>query len=57
MVEKGLETFWKNIEACFVPNVVACNCLVNGLSKLGIHRNDYTFNIMAHVLCRDGEYR
>ncbi|WJX68472.1 hypothetical protein P8452_52836 [Trifolium repens] len=29
MVEKGLETFWKNIEACFVPNVVACNCLVN----------------------------
>ncbi|WJX65279.1 hypothetical protein P8452_49960 [Trifolium repens] len=71
MVEKGLETFWNNVEACFVPNVVACNCLLNGLSKfnyigecwkvyeemgkLGIHRNDYTFNIMTHVLCRDGD--
>lgn len=71
MVEKGLETFWKNVEGSFVPNVVACNCLLNGLSKinyigecwevyeemgrLGIHRNGYTFNIMTHVLCREGD--
>ncbi|KAL5079987.1 hypothetical protein RYX36_008408 [Vicia faba] len=71
MVEKGLDTFRNNVEACFVPNVVACNCLLNGLSKfdyidecwevyeemgrLGLHRNVYTFNIMTHVLCRDGD--
>ncbi|KAG2383825.1 Pentatricopeptide repeat-containing protein [Vigna angularis] len=33
MVEKGLETFRRNIEACFIPNVIACNCLLSGLSR------------------------
>ena len=71
MVEKGLATFRRNIEACFIPNVIACNCLLSGLSRfnyigqcwavyeemgrLGIHRNAYTFNIMTHVLCKDGD--
>ncbi|QCD95273.1 nucleobase:cation symporter-1 [Vigna unguiculata] len=71
MVEKGLETFRRNIESCFIPNVIACNCLLSGLSrfnyitqcwevyeemgKLGVHRNAYTFNIMTHVLCKDGD--
>ncbi|RDX62948.1 Pentatricopeptide repeat-containing protein, partial [Mucuna pruriens] len=69
MVEKGFATFRRNIEACFVPNVIVCNCLLSGLSRfnyigqcwevyeemgrLGIHRNAYTFNIMTHVLCKD----
>ncbi|KAK7271651.1 hypothetical protein RJT34_27728 [Clitoria ternatea] len=71
MVEKALETFRKNVEACFIPNVIACNCLLSGLSRfdyighcwevyeemgrLGIHRNAYTFNILTHVLCKDGD--
>ncbi|KAL4393647.1 hypothetical protein HN51_021581 [Arachis hypogaea] len=71
MIEKGLETFRKNVEACFVPSVTACNCLLSGLSKfnydgycwevyeemgrLGIHGNGYTFNILTHVLCKDGD--
>lgn len=71
MVEKGLETFRRNIEACFIPNVVVCNCLLSGLSRfgyigqcwevyeemgrLGIHRNAYTFNILTHILCKDGD--
>ncbi|KAK8470629.1 hypothetical protein PHAVU_003G017200 [Phaseolus vulgaris] len=71
MVEKGLETFRRNIETCLIPNVIACNCLLSGLSRfnyitqcwevyeemgrLGVHRNAYTFNIMTHVLCKDGD--
>ncbi|KAK7381420.1 hypothetical protein VNO78_34096 [Psophocarpus tetragonolobus] len=71
MVEKGLATFRRNIKACFIPDVIACNCLLSGLSRfhyisqcwevyeemgrLGIHRNAYTFNIMTHVLCKDGD--
>ncbi|KAI9075585.1 hypothetical protein K1719_042491 [Acacia pycnantha] len=71
MVEKGLGTFRKTIEAGFVPSVIVCNCLLNGLSKfnyighcweiygemgrLGIHRNDHTFNILTYVLCKIGD--
>ncbi|TKY67412.1 Pentatricopeptide repeat-containing protein [Spatholobus suberectus] len=71
MVKKGLTTFRKNIEACFIPIVNACNCLLSGLSRfnyigqcwevyeemgrLGRHRNAYTFNIMTHVLCKNGD--
>ncbi|KAL2335730.1 hypothetical protein Fmac_016943 [Flemingia macrophylla] len=71
MVEKGLTTFRRNIEARLIPSVIACNCLLSGLSRfnhiaqcwevyeemgrLGIHRNAYTFNIMTHVLCKNGD--
>ncbi|MED6197508.1 hypothetical protein PIB30_057050 [Stylosanthes scabra] len=71
MIEKGLEIFRKNVEACFMPSVTACNCLLSGLSRinydgycwevfeemgrLGIHGNGYTFNILTHVLCKDGD--
>ncbi|XP_028772335.1 LOW QUALITY PROTEIN: pentatricopeptide repeat-containing protein At5g40400-like [Neltuma alba] len=71
MVEKGLGTFRKTIEAGFIPSVIVCNFLLNGLSKfnyighcwevyeemgrLGIHRNGHTFNILTHVLCKIGD--
>ncbi|ESW22945.1 hypothetical protein PHAVU_004G008500 [Phaseolus vulgaris] len=25
------------------------------MGRLGVHRNAYTFNIMTHVLCKDGD--
>ncbi|KAF7819539.1 pentatricopeptide repeat-containing protein [Senna tora] len=71
MVEMGLTTFRKTIEAGFIPSVIVCNFLLNGLSKsnyisqcwdvyeemgrLGIESNRYTFNILTYIMCKIGD--
>ncbi|XP_042479627.1 pentatricopeptide repeat-containing protein At5g40400 isoform X2 [Macadamia integrifolia] len=71
LVRVGLISFQKTMKIGFVPNVSVCNCLLNGLLKsnhldccwkiykemgrIGIFPNSYTFNILTHVLCRDGD--
>ncbi|KDP46429.1 hypothetical protein JCGZ_10269 [Jatropha curcas] len=71
LIKEGFSTFMKIVEVGYVPSVVACNSVLNGLLKLncidlcwqvyiemgkvGIHPNSYTFNILTHVFCRDGD--
>ncbi|XP_016649087.1 PREDICTED: pentatricopeptide repeat-containing protein At5g40400 isoform X2 [Prunus mume] len=71
MIGDGFSTLKKTIRVGFIPSVIACNCLLNGLVKLncidqcwevheemgriGIHPNVYTFNILINVLCKDGD--
>ncbi|GLU02099.1 hypothetical protein SLE2022_193680 [Rubroshorea leprosula] len=70
MVEEGFRTFKKTVEAGYTPNVIACNCLLNGLlgsnfadecwqvyevmGRVGIRPNSYTFNILTNAFCKVG---
>ncbi|CAI0455070.1 unnamed protein product [Linum tenue] len=70
-VKEGFIAFMKAIEAGFVPTVSSCNCLLNGLLKsnltaqcwdvydemgrTGIRPNEFTFNILTHAFCRNGD--
>lgn len=71
MIQESYWSFKKMVRLGFVPSVIACNCILNGLAKMkcdghcwelyeemgriGVHSNAYTFNILTYVLCRDGD--
>ena len=71
MIQESYESFKKMVKMGFVPSVIACNCILNGLAKMkcdaqcwelyeemgriGVHSNAYTFNILTYVLCRAGD--
>ncbi|KAK2986795.1 hypothetical protein RJ640_011020 [Escallonia rubra] len=70
MIREGFRTFRRMVKFKFVPNVMAVNCLLNGLSRfnygekcweiyedmgrIGIRPNSYTFNILTNVFCKAG---
>ncbi|KAK3036564.1 hypothetical protein RJ639_031005 [Escallonia herrerae] len=70
MIREGFRTFRRMVKFKFVPNVMAVNCLLNGLSRfnyrekcwelyedmgrIGIRPNLYTFNILTNVFCKAG---
>ncbi|KAG5222711.1 pentatricopeptide repeat-containing protein [Salix suchowensis] len=71
MIKEGLRTFMQILEVGYVPSVIACNYLLNGLLKsnhihlcwhvygemgrVGVIPNSYTFNILTHAFCKDGD--
>ncbi|KZV34656.1 pentatricopeptide repeat-containing protein-like [Dorcoceras hygrometricum] len=70
MVEESFRAFRKMLKLGFVPSLITVNCLLNGLSvidcgekcwdvynmlqNIGVHPNACTFNILTHVLCKEG---
>uniref|UniRef100_A0A7N0VEI1 Pentatricopeptide repeat-containing protein n=1 Tax=Kalanchoe fedtschenkoi TaxID=63787 RepID=A0A7N0VEI1_KALFE len=70
-VRDAYVAFGKMGELGFAPNVVAVNCLLNGLARarrddrcwevyeemerIGVGANAFTFNILIRVLCRNGD--